>query len=91
MRIVIEDETAGTASTVSTAASVAAASVAQVQTENAGAAPDVSSGGHDAAGDDGGGPPQWLLDAVGRAMATEGSTSSGTAADVTDGGAAPKE
>ena len=86
MRIVIEHETAGTASTVSTTASVA-----QVQTENGGPAPEVGSGGHDAAADDAGGPPQWLLDAVGRAMATESSTSNGTAADVTDGGAAPKE
>jgi hypothetical protein len=91
MRIVIEHDTASTTSTASTAASVAAAPVAQVQTENAGAAPDISSGGHDAAGDDGGGPPQWLLDAVGRAMATESFTSSGNAADVADGGAAPKE
>ena len=86
MRIVIEHETAGTASTVSTTASVA-----QVQTENAGPAPEVGSGGHETAGDDAGGPPQWLLEAVGRAIATESSTSNRTAADVTDGGAAPKE
>ena len=85
MRIVIEHETAGTASTVSTTASVV-----QVQTENGGPAPEVGSGGHDAVGVDAGGPPQWLLDAVGRAMVTESSTSDGTAADVTDGGAAPK-
>jgi hypothetical protein len=87
MRIVIEHETAGTDAAVS-----AAATIAPVQAENAGAAAAAAGGGDVAAGDDGGGPPAWLVEAVQRAIATaEGPTSSVTAADATDAGAAPEQ
>jgi hypothetical protein len=40
----------------------------------------------DAGGEDTGGPPQWLLDAIAQDMATRGITGTGTQAEV-DGGA----
>jgi hypothetical protein len=84
MRILIEHDAANMTTEVTTPSSVA-----QAEAENGGAAPEATGGSRDAAADDAGGPPQWLLDAVGQAMAQEGSSSGATAADAADGGAAP--
>lgn len=83
MRIVIEHDT--TATVTSGAPGVAAPGEA----ENAGGAPEASTA-DSAGGEDGGGPPQWLLDAVGRAMEAD-QMAPGTTVDAADAGAAPQQ
>jgi hypothetical protein len=84
MRIIIED---GPASTVAPAASGV---VVSSEAENAGSGP-TAAGGDVTAGDrDGGGPPQWLLDAVGRTIEAEGAAT-GMTSDAADGGSGPQE
>ena len=83
MRIVIEHDTAAA---ITPGASTA---IASGEAANAGTAPTASAA--DATGDhDGGGPPEWLLDAVGRTMDAPGAGSE-PPSDASDGGAGPTE
>ena len=84
MRIVIEHDTAPTTGPVTPAAAAAA----PAEAENAGAPQ--SAGVETTSGADAGGPPQWLLEAVGRAMAADNAAAD-TMTDAVDGGAAPND
>ena len=82
MRIVIEHDTVGTTSTE------LSARVVQSEAADGGRAAEAVGACDQTGGENAGGPPQWLLDAVKQAMTKEGSESAGTSTDAEDGGAA---
>src|SRR5262245_55394847 len=89
MRIVIEDgATTGAAAQAAVSASVATAALTE-QDAGPGPATSDATGGTSTGGEaarDGGGPPQWLLDAVSRAISLAGNVSTRAMADAADGG-----
>ena len=88
MRILLEIDDR-TPAVVTTAGAVAATVLAEATDGGAGpggaARPSFDA---DAGGEDTGGPPQWLLDAVAQDMATSGTAGTGAQAEG-DGGAGP--
>ena len=82
MRIVIEHDTVGVTSTAPSAP------VVPPEAEDGGRAVDAVGASDQTGGENAGGPPQWLLDAVKQAMTKEGSAPAGTPTDAADGGAA---
>jgi hypothetical protein len=87
VRITIDIDPAAAAMSTAFAAT---ASGASTEATNGGAAADSVSAPQDASGgSDAGGPPQWLLDSVGKAIAAAGDGAAPGETEGEDGGAGP--
>ena len=87
MRITIDIDPAAAA--MSAAVAATASGAAAEATDGGAAANSLSAPQGASGGSDAGGPPQWLLDSVGKAIATGDGAAPGDTAVGEDGGAGP--